>query len=59
MNEIFGDGVYIFKVAVSPDWLNRFQGHFGQAYLGLDNSAYFFPIWDPSGHFLKARLFSE
>ena len=44
---LFSDGLYIFKVAVSLDCCVRFQGHFGRAHLGPDNSVHFFQSGTP------------
>ena len=49
-NDFFSDGLYIFKVAVSLNCFIRFQGHFGQAHLGQDNSVHFFNL-GPLGPF--------
>ena len=49
---LFSDGLYIFKVAVSLECCIRFQGHFGQAHLGPDNSVHCFQSGTPRAIFL-------
>ena len=49
--QVFSDGLYIFKVAVSLDCCIQFQGHFGQAHLESDNSVHLFQSGTPRAIF--------
>ena len=55
--QVFSDGLYIFKVAVSLDCCIQFQGHFGQAHLGSDNSVHLFQSGTPRAIFAECSAY--